>query len=111
MAWCLACLWGSCMTADARSVAGAAIYSRTILSVYDIGVLGFSNTFVWKCPTSQILSFYDDHVSANHLDVGVGTGYFLDKCEFPLESPRITLFDLNRNSLRATAKRIGRYKP
>jgi len=53
---------------------------------------------------------YDEHVSASHLDIGVGTGYFLDRCRMPAD-PRIVLVDLNENSLEATAKRIARYRP
>src|SRR5918996_6376268 len=84
--------------------AGAAIYSKPVLSVYDLYVLGFSNTFVWRCPSHLILDFYNEHISGNHLDVGVGTGYFLDKCKFPTHHPRIALADLNTNSLQATKK-------
>ncbi len=49
--------------------------------------------------------------TANHLDVGVGSGYFLDRCRFPLNAPRITLLDLNPDTLKFAAKRIARYKP
>jgi ubiquinone/menaquinone biosynthesis C-methylase UbiE len=91
--------------------AGAAIYSRPLLSVYDLLVLGFSNRFVWRCPSPRILDFYNEHVSARHLDVGVGTGYFLDKCRFPTSHPTIVLADLNPNSLQVTAKRLQRYEP
>jgi 2-polyprenyl-3-methyl-5-hydroxy-6-metoxy-1,4-benzoquinol methylase len=58
-----------------------------------------------------MLELYDQHVSANHLDIGVGTGYFMDKCKFPGTSIRLALMDLNANSLRAASKRLIRYKP
>jgi SAM-dependent methyltransferase len=74
-------------------------------------VLGFSNRFVWQCPTPLILDFYNQHISGNHLDVGVGTGYFLDKCRFTSANPRIALMDLNPNSLDRTAHRLHRYRP
>ncbi len=91
--------------------AGAALYSKPILSVYDRYVLGFSNQFVWQCPTRLILDFYNQQISAKHLDVGVGTGYFLDKCQFPAYPPTMALLDLNLNSLQVTAKRLQRYHP
>ena len=91
--------------------AGAAIYSKPFLSVYDLYVLGFSNTFVWQCPSRLILDFYNAHVSGKHLDVGVGTGYFLDKCKFPTQHPTIVLADINTNCLQITAKRLQRYSP
>jgi hypothetical protein len=71
------------------AAAGAAIYSKLFLSVYDFYVLGFSNSFVWQCPSRLILAFYNEHISGKQLDVGVGTGYFLDKCQFPVPIPRL----------------------
>ena len=91
--------------------AGQALYTPTILSIYDLFVLGVSNRLIWRCPTPLQLAHYHRHVSANHLDVGVGTGYFLDHCRFPSPMPRIGLMDLNPNSLTFTAQRIARYRP
>ena len=93
------------------AAAGAAVYSKPFLSVYDFYVLGVSNTFVWRCPSRLILAFYNEHISGNHLDVGVGTGYFLDKCQFPVPHPTLVLADLNPNSLQVTAQRLQRYHP
>jgi len=98
-------------TMDNTAAAGAAVYSKPVLSVYDLYVLGFSNTFVWQCPSRLILDFYNAHISAKHLDVGVGTGFFLDKCQFPVAHPTLALVDLNPNSLQMTAKRLQRYNP
>lgn len=91
--------------------AGQAVYTKRTLKIYDLLVLGISNKWIWKCPTPQLLAFYNQHISGNHLDVGVGTGYFLDRCQFPVERPRIGLMDLNANSLTTAAKRIARYSP
>jgi hypothetical protein len=90
---------------------GAAVYGRAALAAYDAFVVGFSNTFAWKCPSPVLLEFYNQNVSREHLDVGVGTGYFLDKCRFPTPSPNITLVDLNPNCLRVAAKRLRRNHP
>ena len=91
--------------------AGQAIYNKLTLAAYDFWVLGVSNRWVWKCPTEKLLIHFNQHISANHLDVGVGTGYFMDRCTFPSDSPRIALMDMNENSLSASEKRIQRYKP
>lgn len=90
--------------------AGQAVYSKALLAVYDHFVLGVSNRLIWKCPTSHLLKLYDRHISPNHLDIGVGTGFFLDRCAFSAH-PRLILVDLNTNSLEVTAKRIRRYHP
>jgi hypothetical protein len=91
--------------------AGQRVYTPLMLRAYDIFVLGFSNRFVWRCRSSEMLARYDRHVGARHLDVGVGTGWFLDHCSWPVESPKITLLDLNENSLSAASDRIRRYAP
>lgn len=91
--------------------AGHAVYTKTNLRLYDFVVHSVSNRFLWKCPTQRLIAHYNKHVSANHLDVGVGTGYFLDRCTFPSAAPRIALMDLNENTLDFASKRIARYQP
>jgi SAM-dependent methyltransferase len=91
--------------------AGQAVYSPLVLKVYDWFVLGFSNRLLWRCPSAHLRALYDRNVSARHIDIGVGTGYFLDKAQWPVAVPAITLVDLNPNSLAAAAKRIARYAP
>jgi hypothetical protein len=91
--------------------AGQRVYTPLLLRAYDLFVLGFSNRLVWRCRSSRMLARYDGHVGARHLDVGVGTGWFLDRCTWPVESPAITLLDLNEHSLSAASERIRRYAP
>jgi SAM-dependent methyltransferase len=91
--------------------AGQRVYTPLVLKGYDLFVLGFSNRFVWRCRSSRMLERYDRYVGARHLDVGVGTGWFLDHCSWPVDAPQITLLDLNENSLSAAAGRIDRYHP
>lgn len=91
--------------------AGQAVYTPKMLAIYDVLVLGLSNRWIWKCPTPRLLAHYDQHISGNHLDVGVGTGFFLDRCRFPTPTPRVALMDLNRDALQYAARRIARYEP
>ena len=58
---------------------GAAIYTKTILKVYDFWVHGFSNHYLWQCPTTHLIALYQRYTSNNHLEVGVGTGFFLQR--------------------------------
>ncbi|MFZ5563626.1 MAG: class I SAM-dependent methyltransferase [Thermodesulfobacteriota bacterium] len=101
----------SAVPAAKQAAAGAAIYSRLVLAVYDVEVLWFEIPFAFKCPLRELTRFFNENVSARHLDVGVGTGYFLDHCRFPADRPVIHLLDLNKNSLEKTARRIRRYNP
>ncbi len=43
------------MTSEVRQdvVAGQAVYTKAILAMYDLLVLGVSNPFIWKCPTPR----------------------------------------------------------
>ena len=96
---------------EADVEAGQAVYTPLVLAFYDLFVLGFSSRFAWRCSSSDMLAFYDRNVGAKHLDVGVGTGFFLDKCRWPVERPELVLLDLNEHSLKAAARRIQRYRP
>ena len=100
------------MSVSADQVAaGQAVYTKRMLGVYDLIVLGISNRLLWRCPSQRLIDHYNRHVTADHLDVGVGTGYFLDRCRFPSQAPRVALMDLNQNSLDFAYRRIARYKP
>lgn len=100
------------MTITEKQVeAGQAVYSKSMLAIYDWLVLRFSNRLIWKCSSKHILALYNRHVTVNHLDVGVGTGYFLDRVRFPNDHPRLVLMDLNPNCLDAAGRRITRYRP
>lgn len=93
--------------------AGHAFYTRRSLAVYDLAILGYFSRLAWRCPARRIVEHYDRHVSANHLDVGVGTGYFLDRCTYPTppERPRLALLDLSTSCLDAASKRVARFDP
>ena len=91
--------------------AGAAIYSNFVLSVYDIEVLMFELPVIFKCPLKSMRNYYASHLSDNHLEVGVGTGYFPSKALPKLVNPTIHLMDLNSNSLEKTTHRLRKYSP
>ncbi len=59
----------------------------------------------------HLLKHDNRHVSGNHLDVRVGTGYVLDHCQFPTKTPRLGLLDLNPTCLEMAAKRLARFQP
>jgi SAM-dependent methyltransferase len=88
-----------------------AVYTPGRLALYDVFILGLSCRMVWKCPKRHFLDLYDRNVGARHLDIGVGTGYFLDRCRFPVERPQLTLLDPSDACLTKAAKRLERYAP
>jgi len=86
---------------------GAAVYSPLVLRLYDWWVLGVSNRFAWDCPTREVLlPFFRAHIGHRHLDVGVGTGFYLAEAR-PPSSTRVVLMDLNPQSLYAAQARAG----
>lgn len=80
---------------------GAAIYSPLVLKLYDAWVLGLSNSYAWRCPTRRVLlPFFEQHLGQRHLDVGVGTGYYLRHARWHATSD-VVLMDLSPQSLHA----------
>jgi SAM-dependent methyltransferase len=86
--------------------AGASVYSPIVLKLYDVLVTNLSNSFVWQCPTETVLlPFFKKHLERRHLDVGVGTGYYISHAGLT-SSHEIGLMDLNEHCLRAAAARV-----
>jgi CheY-like chemotaxis protein len=88
-----------------------AVASKLTLAIHDLAVLRFELPAIFKCHARRIVEFYDQHVSDRHLDVGIGTGYFLDRCRFPVAAPEIHLLDLNPDCLDRASRRLRRYRP
>ncbi len=78
--------------------AGQAIYTPLLLKIYDLYVINFSNRWVWRCPKKRLLQQFQENISNNHLDIGVGTGYYLQRCEWP-QNTKLALMDLNQTCL------------
>jgi hypothetical protein len=86
-------------------------YSPLGLRLYDPLIVETLAPRVWRCSPERIVGFYNRHVTANHADLGVATGYFLDRCNFRSAHPRLALIDLQPHCLRYAARRLARYQP
>ncbi len=86
-------------------------YTKLGLRVYDPLIVNLIAPRVWGCSPETLLEHYREHVTSNHADIGVGTGYFLDRCGFDSPTPRLALIDLQPNCLEYTARRLSRYQP
>lgn len=84
---------------------GQADYSGFLLRLYDPLVLGPISRYVWRAPAELAVAMYRKHIRPNHLDVGPGTGYFIDHAGLPAGS-RVTILDPNPNVLRHVARRL-----
>ena len=87
---------------------GQAVYNPLVLAAYDAVVMGGTLPFAWRCPVSNLIDLYYQYASRDHLECGVGTGYFTDHCR---GFERLVLVDLNPNSLAVAARRLRRYRP
>lgn len=90
---------------------GHQVYTPRLLRWYDLIVHGVSNRWFWSCPTQLLEAWFDEHATDNHLDIGVGTGFFPDRCSVFATDARIGLLDANENCLAAAAKRLKRFEP
>jgi len=95
------------MDRDDPAYRGQSEYTRPLLRVYDPMVLGLAARFVWRCPTSRLVEGYRRHIREPHLDVGPGTGYFLERAGLPDGSP-VTILDPNPNVLEHASRRLRR---
>ena len=85
-------------------------YNRFMLTIYDPWVLGFMTRAVWKVPVAPGIEHYRRNLGHRHLDVGPGTGYFLEKSA-PPAGTEITLLDPNPNVLARCSKRLEAMHP
>jgi len=95
------------MDRDDPAYRGQRDYTPRVLRMYDPFVLRFAARWVWRCPTSRLVDGYRRHIRDGHLDVGPGTGYFLDRSGLPAGS-RVTIVDPNPNVLRFVSRRLAR---
>ena len=95
------------MDSSDAAYAGQEVYSRAFLRIYDPVILGFYGNVVWRCPTSRLVEQYRQHVGHRHLDVGPGTGYFLEERARLPHDAQITLLDPNPYVLAHAARRLS----
>ena len=95
------------MDRDDPAYRGQADYSPGFLRIYDGLVLGLFARFAWRMSTSEHVQLYREHIRPNHLDVGPGTGYFLEHADLPAGSA-VTIVDPNPNVLRYVTRRLER---
>jgi len=93
------------MERDDPAYAGQSEYTPFFLRIYDPVILGFFTPVVWRCPTNRLVQGYRRRIGHRHLDVGPGTGYFLERAGLPEGSP-VTILDPNTNVLGHVTRRL-----
>jgi SAM-dependent methyltransferase len=92
------------------SYKGQSGYNPALLAIYDVWVLKFMAGAVWKCPIPPAVARYRRHLGRRHLDVGPGTGYFIERAAPPIGT-EITLLDPNRHVLKHASERLAAWNP
>lgn len=90
--------------------AGQAVYTAVLLKIYNLLVLNISNNWIWRCPKRYQLEQYRKLATDNHLDIGVGTGYYLKQNTWP-KNTKLALMDPNPLCLAAAKKAAGSLLP
>lgn len=84
-------------------------FNPILLSIYDFFLFNFISPYLWGCNKKQLINRYRLLCSDKHLEVGVGTGYLLDRVSPAIR--HLALMDLNINCLEKSQKRLKRYAP
>ena len=85
-------------------------YTPWFLRIYDVLVLAIYGPLVWRCPTRRLVQQYTRRVGRRHLDIGPGTGYFLERARLPPDAS-VVLVDANTNVLAYASRRLRHIKP
>ena len=81
------------------------------LLIYDAVLYGVISKFAWGSSIGRLDAHYRKYASSNHLEVGVGTGFLLDRIRFASTAPRLALMDLSASCLVKTRQKVARYAP
>lgn len=103
-------------TTSQETVRGQWFFSTMSHALYDAIVYKFVIPYIWRCSPQRVIDSYRYNLSKHHLEIGVGTGYALNKglagltCCKPT-SVNLSLMDLNSTCLRKSAGRLAQHNP
>jgi SAM-dependent methyltransferase len=96
---------------DTKVEKSVRVYDTSFLNGYDLFVHGFCNKYAWKCSTETLVNQYQNLVTDNHLEAGIGTGFLIDKIRRDTINQRLGILDFSVNCLKYSEKRLARYRP
>ncbi|MCE3608277.1 class I SAM-dependent methyltransferase [Massilia sp. P8910] len=85
-------------------------FNKLSLFFYDALLYGVISKYAWGCSIARLDAHYRKHISANHLEVGVGTGFLLNRAPL-VPTARLALMDLSAECLAKTLPKVARYRP
>jgi len=93
------------MERDDPAYQGQREYTPLFLKIYDPVILSFLAPVAWRRPSARLADGYRRHLGNRHLDVGPGTGYFLERAGIP-DGSSVTLLDPNAHVLDHASLRL-----
>ncbi|KAI1824652.1 methyltransferase [Xylaria intraflava] len=92
------------------------IYTPLFLKLYQLYIIKYSLPVLWKCdPETFLVPLFTENFTTNHLDCGVGNGYFpqsaLSRIDKSCDEYSLTLLDVQEASLRSARARIESSAP
>jgi 2-polyprenyl-3-methyl-5-hydroxy-6-metoxy-1,4-benzoquinol methylase len=88
-----------------------AYFNEFSLFFYDAVLYGVISKFAWGVSIARLDEHYRRYLSDNHLEVGVGTGFLLNRAPFVSPRPRVGLMDLSQACLDKTRRLVAAYGP
>ncbi|MES2106345.1 MAG: class I SAM-dependent methyltransferase [Pseudomonadota bacterium] len=86
-------------------------FNKLSLFFYDFILYGIISRYAWGSSIQRLDAHYKKYIRPNHLEVGVGTGFLLDRVAFDSARPRLALMDLSQACLEQTRRKLERYAP
>ncbi len=100
------------LNVTASSIARSQQYfNKLSLFFYDFLLYGVISRHAWGSSVRRLDAHYAKYATSNHLDVGVGTGFLLNRVVFDSATPRLALMDLSAACLAKTKHKVSRYSP
>lgn len=90
---------------------GQLFFSVMSHHLYDVGLYRFVTQRIWRCPTQRLMDNYVENISDEHLEIGVGSGFFLEHTLCTDFVRRLELLDLNKRCLTKSATRLKQFAP
>ncbi len=91
--------------------ASARVYNNHILKFYDFLVHGISDSFIWRCPKPNLVQWYQQHLRAQHLDIGPGSGLLLRETLAQRSLAKLVLLDVNPECLIQASANLTKWQP
>ena len=94
---------------------GSRRFTPFVLLIYDLFVIRFSASRVWRCSTKKfLLPLFNENFSERHLEIGAGNGYFPTTALTAIKNSQggtlrkqhVTFVDLSQNSLTVSKQRV-----